>query len=162
MNEFTGGVLLAQTRKLERIVKGVRSAARRVHDGIADLPNLELRMRPDPEGELGTGVFAGFRDKAQRDRFVSLLKNSGVPAGGPGGSVVLPLQPHIQAKRTVHPNWPSFQTARGKAMQYGPDSCRKTVAILDRFGGPAIHPKYTTKDTDRVIAAFRNAYKQVM
>ncbi len=33
MSEFTGGVLLAQTRKLDTIVGGVRAAAGRVYAG---------------------------------------------------------------------------------------------------------------------------------
>lgn len=161
MNEFTGGVLLAQLRKLDRIVSGVRSAARRVYEGIADLEGVELRMRPDPEGELGTGVFLGFRGKAQRDRLVAALKAEGVPAGGPAGSVILPLLPHIQKKVTLHPNWPSFTTARGKAIRYGPETCPRTVGILERFGGPTMDPKFTRRDTDRIIAAVRKVYPEV-
>ncbi|MDZ4800276.1 MAG: DegT/DnrJ/EryC1/StrS family aminotransferase [Bryobacteraceae bacterium] len=158
MNEFTGGVLLAQVRKLDRIVAGVRAGARRVYEGIADLPGLELRMRPDPAGELGTGVFVGFRDKARRDRFVAGLRAEGIPAGGPGGSVVLPLLPHVQKKSTVHPAWPSFTSERGKAIHYGPESCRRTVSILDRFGGPTMGPRLTRDDTDRIVAAVRHVY----
>jgi 8-amino-3,8-dideoxy-alpha-D-manno-octulosonate transaminase len=161
MSEFTGGVLLAQTRKLDRIVAGVRSAARRVYDGIADLPGIELRKRPDPEGELGTGIFFGFRGKPQRDAFVAALKAEGVPAAGPNGSVILPLLPHIQKKVTLHPAWPSFNSPRGKAIQYGPETCRRTVQILERFGGPTIDPKFTKRDTDQIIAAVRKVYPEI-
>src|SRR5215469_1244553 len=38
MNEFTGGVLLAQIRKLDTIIGAVRANARRVYAGIRDLP----------------------------------------------------------------------------------------------------------------------------
>jgi 8-amino-3,8-dideoxy-alpha-D-manno-octulosonate transaminase len=161
MNEFTGGVLLAQTRKLDRIVAGVRAAAKRVYEGIADLQGIELRKRPDPEGELGTGVFLGFKGKEQRDRFVAALRAEGVPAGGPGGSVILPLLPHIQKKITVHPNWPSFNTPRGKAIRYGPETCRRTVQILERFGGPTMDPKFTRREADRIVAAVRKVYPEI-
>jgi 8-amino-3,8-dideoxy-alpha-D-manno-octulosonate transaminase len=158
MNEFTGGVLLAQTRKMDRIISGVRNAAKRVYEGIADLPDIELRKRPDPEGELGTGVFLGFKGKEQRDKFVAALKAEGVPAGGPGGSVILPLLPHVQKKITVNSNWPSFNTPHGRAIQYGPETCPKTVAILNRFGGPLMDPKYTRADADYIVAAVRKVY----
>ena len=59
LNEFSGGVLLAQARKLDTIVEAVRSHARRVYEGIRDLPGLHLRHLPDPEGELGSAVFLG-------------------------------------------------------------------------------------------------------
>jgi 8-amino-3,8-dideoxy-alpha-D-manno-octulosonate transaminase len=162
MNEFTGGVLLAQTRKLDTIVQAVRTNAKRVYDGIADLKGVELRARPDPAGELGTGVFIGFRDKAQRDRYLAAMKAEGIPTGAPGGSVILPLLPHIQKKVTLHPSWPSFNTPRGRSMQYGPESCRKTVEILNRFAGVVIDPKYTKKDTDDIVAAIRKVYPAVM
>lgn len=161
MSEFTGGILLAQTRKLDRIVSSVRAAARRVYDGIADLPALELRQRPDPAGELGAGVFLGFKGKEERDKFVAGLRADGVPAGGPGGSVILPLLPHIQKKVTANSNWPSFNTPRGKAIRYGPETCPRTVAILGRFGGPLIDPKYTKADTDYIVAAVRKVYGKI-
>ena len=40
MNEFTGGVLLAQLRKLDTIIGDVRRNARRVYGGIRDLPGV--------------------------------------------------------------------------------------------------------------------------
>jgi 8-amino-3,8-dideoxy-alpha-D-manno-octulosonate transaminase len=60
MSEFTGGVVLAQLRKLDRIAAAVRANARLVHDGLRDLPNAKFRLLPDPEGELGAGVFLDF------------------------------------------------------------------------------------------------------
>src|SRR5262249_58585799 len=54
MSEFTGGVLLAQLRKLDTIVGGFRRHARRVYEGIADLPAPSLRPRPDPGGDTGS------------------------------------------------------------------------------------------------------------
>jgi dTDP-4-amino-4,6-dideoxygalactose transaminase len=47
MNEFSGGVLLAQLRKLDMITASVRSNARYVYEGIRDLPGLHLRHLPD-------------------------------------------------------------------------------------------------------------------
>jgi hypothetical protein len=71
--------------------------------------------------------------------------------------VVLPTHPQVMAKRTVHPNWPSWQSERGKAMRYGPETCPKTIDILSRFGGVGIDPKWTSKETDQVVAAIRKA-----
>ena len=48
MSEFTGGVLLAQLRKLDAIVTAVHDAARRVHQGICDIPGIRLRPWPTP------------------------------------------------------------------------------------------------------------------
>src|SRR5262249_40516253 len=61
MSEFTAAVLLAQLRKLDQIVSALRANARRVYEGLRDLPGLHLRQRPDPDGELGVGIYLSFR-----------------------------------------------------------------------------------------------------
>ena len=65
MNEFTGGVLLAQIRKLDTIIAAVRTNAARVYAGVRSLRGVELRLLPDPAGELGTGASAS-RPRAAR------------------------------------------------------------------------------------------------
>ena len=162
INEFTGGVLLAQTRKLDRIIGAVRSNAQRVYEGVRDLPGIRFRRRYDPQGELGTGVFMDFGNKPRRDRFLAAMKAENVPASAPGGSVVLPTQPHIIAKHTLHPAWPSFTSERGKAIQYGPEICPRTLDILGRFGGVLMGPKFSRSDVDDIIAAVRKVYPEVM
>jgi hypothetical protein len=90
------------------------------------------------------------------------MRAENVPAAGPGGSVVLPLQPHIMAKRTVHPAWPSFTSERGRAIRYGAETCPRTVDVLNRFGGVMMDPKHTRADIADVIAAIRKVYPEVM
>jgi dTDP-4-amino-4,6-dideoxygalactose transaminase len=161
MNEFSGGVLLAQIRKIDRIIGDARSHAQRLYEAARDLPGVEFRQLPDPQGEIGAAVFLGFADQKQRDAWIAGMKAEGVLAQPPGGSVVLPLVPQIMAKRTLHPAWPSFNTPRGKAMQYGPETCPRTIAILNRFAGVPIDPKWTKADNDRVVAAMRKVYGAV-
>jgi 8-amino-3,8-dideoxy-alpha-D-manno-octulosonate transaminase len=162
MSEFTAAVLLAQLRKLDRIVAEVRAKARRVYAGIRDLPGLVLRRRPDPDGELGSAVFLVFGDTPQRDRFLTAMKAENVPAHAPSGSVLLPAQPYIEQKRTVHPAWPSFQSPRGKSIRYGPECCTRSSDILKRFAGVGLDPKYTESDTADIVAAIRKVYPRVV
>ena len=162
MNEFTGGVLLAQLRKLDTIVAAVRRNARRVYDGIDDLPGIRLRRLPDPAGELGTGVFLGFPSKDYRDRFSAGMKAEGVPVSAPGGSVILPVVPEIEKKVTVTPRWPSFASERGRNIRYGRECCPRTIDILGRYAGVMIGPKYTPRDTDDVVAAIRKVYPGIV
>ncbi len=161
LNEFSGGVLLAQLRKLDRIVADVRANGARVYEGIRDLPGIRLRRLPDPAGELASAVFLGFDSKARRDRFMAMMKAENVPVGPPGGSVILPTQPHIENKVTVHPAWPSFTSERGRAIQYGAACCPRTIDILSRFAGPSLDPKMTRRDTDDIVAAIRKVYPRV-
>jgi len=155
MNEFSGGVLLAQLRKLDTIVRDVRANARRVYDGIRDLPNLSLRHLPDPDGELGAGIYLGFKDKEQRQLFTVAMKEANVPVSPPAGSVLLPIQEYVEQKRTVHSAWPSFTSLRGRSIQYGPSCCPRTIDILNRYAGVLMDPKFSKQDTKDIVAAIR-------
>jgi 8-amino-3,8-dideoxy-alpha-D-manno-octulosonate transaminase len=95
MSEFTGAVLLAQLRKLDTVVNDVRKNARRVYEGIRDLPGLNLRLLPDPAGELGSGIYVNLKTKAVRDRFMAAMKAENVQAEPPAATELLPTQPHI-------------------------------------------------------------------
>jgi len=161
MNEFTGGVLLARVRKLDTIIGAVRANARRVYDGIRNLPGLHLRHLPDPAGELGTGIFLGFKTKEECRRYAGAMRAENVPVSNPGGSIVLPLVPEIEAKVTLSPAWPSFASPRGKAIRYGKECCPRTVDILSRFAGVLMSPKYTPQDTADAVAAIRKVYPAI-
>lgn len=158
MNEFSGGVLLAQLRKLDTIVGAVRAHAQRVYEGVRDLPGIRFRKLPDAKGELGSAVFLAFQNKERCDRFIELMKAENVPVAKPGGSVILPVLPHVENKVTAHHAWPSFNSPRGKEIQYGAASCPRTIDILSRFAGPSLDPKFTRQDTADIVAAIRKVY----
>ncbi len=158
MSEFTGAVMGAQLRKLDGIVAASRQRARRVREAISDLPGIQLRRMPDPDGDLGYGVYFKLADKQQRDKFMSAIRAENVNAGPIGGSVILPTAPHIEKKVTLHPGWPSFNTPEGKAIRYGKECCPQTLDIYDRFVGVRIDPKMSEQDVDDIIAAVTKVY----
>jgi 8-amino-3,8-dideoxy-alpha-D-manno-octulosonate transaminase len=158
MSEFTGAVLLAQLRKLDTIVAALRGHVRRVYQGIADLPGLHLRHRPDAEGEIGTNVWLGFGSVVERDRFLKLMQAENVPGSTPLGVALLPIQPAVEHKLTSHPNWPSFASERGQAIRYGAECCPRTIAIHQRFAGITLDPKFSTSDVEDVVAAIRKVH----
>jgi 8-amino-3,8-dideoxy-alpha-D-manno-octulosonate transaminase len=162
MNEFTGGVLLAQLRKLDQIVHAVRANARRVYEGLHDLAGLRLRHRPDPEGELGSAVFLDLGTRQERDRFLAAMKAENVPAQPPTGSVLLPVEPYIEGKAVPHRAWPTFRSERGRSIRYGAACCPRTIDILGRFAGVALDPKFTPADTDDIVAAIRKVYPRIV
>ena len=122
----------------------------------------DLRGLPDPQGELGSAVFVGFESKTQCERFRAAMKAENVPASLPGGSAILPIAPHVEHKRTVHPAWPSFTSERGRAIRYGAECCPRTIDILSRFAGVSLDPTFTRSDTDDIVAAIRKVYPQVL
>lgn len=158
MSEFTAAVLRAQLRKLETICQAVRSNWRKVREGIADLPELKLRKTPDVDGDLGVAVFIDMGTRQRRDRFLRAIRAEGFQAGGPAGSVILPIDPRVEHKRTIHPEWPSFRSPRGQEIRYGAECCPRTIDILNRHAGVAIGPKYSEQDVADVIKAIRKVY----
>ena len=114
MNEFTGAILKAQEQDLETICKAVRSNARKVREGIADLPGLKLRKTPDLEGDLGVTVFLDHGTRQRRDRFLRALRAEGIAASGPGGSVILPIDERVENKVDRPPRLAQLQHAAGK------------------------------------------------
>jgi len=158
MSEFTAAVLRAQLRKLETICQAVRSNWRKVREGIADLPDLKLRKTPDVEGDLGVAVFIDMGTRQRRDRFLRAIRAEGFSAGGPAGSVILPIDPRVEHKRTIHPEWPSFRSQRGQEIRYGAECCPRTMDILGRHAGVMIGPKYTEQDIADMIKAIRKVY----
>jgi len=162
MSEFTGGVMLAQLRKLDTIIGSSRANARRIYEGVRDLPGIRFRKLPDPDGDIGAAVFVGFDTKERCSRYMAAMKAEGVPARLPGGSVVLPTLPYIEKKVTVHPAWPTWSSPRGKSIQYGAASCPRTIDILRRFAGVSMDPKFTRQDVDDIIAAIRKVYPTIV
>ncbi len=158
MNEFTGAVLKGQEQKLETICSRLRANARKVREGIADLPGLKLRKSHDQEGDLGVTVYLDHGSRRQRDLFHRALAAEGIRPSGPTGSVILPTIPRIENKQTVHPDLPPFNTPQGKAIRYGAECCPRTIDIINRFGGVIMDPNFSEKDVDDIIKAIRKVY----
>ncbi|MCP4259231.1 MAG: DegT/DnrJ/EryC1/StrS family aminotransferase [Planctomycetes bacterium] len=162
MNEFTGAVLGAQLSKLDTMVAQLRHNGQTVYNGIKNLSGIRLRHRPDPKGDIGYGVYFEMKDKATRDRCIQTLRKRRVPASTLSGSVMLPVHESVINKRTRHPNWPSFNSPQGKKIKYGPDSCRQTLGIFDRFVQVRIGPKYTKRINDYIIDSIRDVYNSLV
>ena len=161
MTEWQGGVMLEQIRKLDDIIRRSRAVATRIKDGVSNVPGIKLRKEPDPDGCLGDSVYVEFASRQQRDRFLGAMKAENVPAGPPGGSVILPVQPYIEKKLTTHPNWPTWTVGRGRTVKYGAHTCPRTIDIHSRFGGVSFDPGMSERDCDDVIAAIHKVYPAV-
>jgi 8-amino-3,8-dideoxy-alpha-D-manno-octulosonate transaminase len=162
MSEFTGAVLGAQLTKLDSMLAQLRANARAIYDGIQNLAGIYLRHRPDPEGDIGYAVYFEMKDKAMRDRCIRELRNRKVPASTLTGSVLLPIEESVINKRTRHPAWPSFNSPEGKRIEYGPNSCRQTLDVFDRFVQVRVGAKYTERINNYIIDAVREVYSALV
>ena len=103
-------------------------------------------------------VFLDLGTKARRDKFLRAMAAEGVPASPPGGSVILPADPRIEKKSTIHPAWPSFQSPEGKAIRYGRETCPRTIDILGRAAGVMMDPNFSDEDLKDVARAIRKVF----
>ncbi|MHC4203422.1 MAG: DegT/DnrJ/EryC1/StrS family aminotransferase [Planctomycetota bacterium] len=162
MSEFTGAVLGAQLSKLDTMLAKLRGNARTIYDGIEKLAGIRLRHHPDPEGDIGYAVYFEMRDKAMRDRCIRQLRQRKVPASTMTGSVLLPIAESVINKRTRHPDWPSFNSEEGRKIKYGPDSCRQTLGIFDRFVQVRVGATYTERINNYIVDNIRRVYKNLV
>ena len=162
MSEYTGAVMRAQLRKLDRIVADFRDKGTRVAEGIQDLPGIQFRKLSDPQGGLRSSVYFRTAGKAERDRFIKALQAENVPATEMEGSVLLPLESFIEKKQTVEGGWPSFASTEQKAISYGSGCCPRSIDIWERYVGVGMDPKYSDQDVADIIAAVRKVYPVVM
>jgi 8-amino-3,8-dideoxy-alpha-D-manno-octulosonate transaminase len=162
MSEFTGAVLGVQLSKLDSMLAQLRRNAEAIYNGIENLAGIRTRQRPDPEGDIGYGVYFDMKDKAGRDRCIQELRRRKIPASTLTGSVLLPVEESIINKRTRHPNWPSFNSPEGKKIKYGPDTCRQTLEIFDRFVQVRVGAKYSQRINDYIIDGIREVHKSLM
>lgn len=161
MSEFTGAVLGAQLPKLDGMIAAMRGHADAIRTSLEGVPGLVWRTAPDPRGDTGYGVYFEAPNKAARDHCIHALQQVNVPASTLTGSVLLPLEEAVIAKRARHTDWPSFTSPAGRAIQYGPEMCRQTLEVFDRFVQVRLGPRYTQRITDHIAAAIRRVWQEV-
>jgi len=164
MSEFTGAVMCAQLRKLDRIVADFRDKTGRITKGIQDLPGIQFRKSNDPAGSVGSAVYIRTTGKAQRDRFIAALEAENVPAMKMEGSVILPTVPYVEQKQNpnLDGSWPSFSSPSAKALKFGASCCPRSLEIYDRYAGVQMDPQYSDQDVADIIAAVRKVYGAVV
>jgi len=131
--ELQAAVLLAQFRKLPRIVAHLRANKRRYKEIIADVPGLEFRELTDPEGDCATmlTVILPSEDLARK-----IAADLGTKVAADAGWHVYANMEQILEQRTVTaekcPFTCSPYTVRGGAMRYFKGMLPRTDALLAR------------------------------
>lgn len=131
MTELTAAVLLAQLRKVDAIRAHLHANKRRFKAGIADLPGLEFRELPDPEGELAT-LLTVFLPNEEIARRVAKALGSKVVADS--GWHVYSNMEHLLDRRTVTPEGCPFTCPyyKGPEVKYWKGMLPQTDALLSR------------------------------
>jgi|YNPNPStandDraft_1061719.scaffolds.fasta_scaffold46868_1 dTDP-4-amino-4,6-dideoxygalactose transaminase len=133
MTELSAAVLLAQLRKLPRILAELRQTKARLKAAIADVPGVTFRHITDPEGEIATilTVFLPSEEVARR-----VAAELGTKVVADSGWHVYSNMEHILNQRTVTPERCPFTcpyyTSKGGAIRYEKGMLPRTDALLAR------------------------------
>lgn len=131
--ELQAAVLLAQLRKLPRIVNHLRANKRRYKEIIAEVPGLEFRELTDPEGDCATMLTVILPSEAIAR---SLAKELGTKVAADAGWHVYSNMEQILEQRTVTPQKCPFTcspyTSKGGNMRYFKGMLPRTDALLAR------------------------------
>ena len=118
--------------------------------------------RPDGSAqEVVVWCSNDYLGQGQNPVVLEAMKAENVSCRPPAGSVILPVQAYIEKKLTAHRNWPTWTVGRGKTVQYGADSCPRTIDIHNRFAGVSLNPGLSEADCDDVVAAIRKVFPAV-
>ena len=131
LTELAAAVLLAQLRKLDTILSNLRANKNRLKEAIADLPGLEFRELPDPEGECGTllTVFLPSEEVARK-----VAEELGTKVVADSGWHVYANMEQILEKRTITPEGCPFTCPyyEGGEVEYRAGMLPQTDDLLSR------------------------------
>ena len=131
--ELQAAVLLPQFRKLPRIVSHLRANKKRFKELIAELPGIEFRELPDPNGDCATMLTVILPDEEVARRIAQGL---GTKVAADAGWHVYNNMEQILEQRTITPEKCPFScspyTSQGGEMRYWKGMLPRTDALLSR------------------------------
>ena len=157
MSELQGAVALAQIRKASTIVRGYRTAFRRIMNAL-DLPGgIKLQRLSDPEGVVGTNLVIFMPDVEKTKWATKAMAAEGVSAGGIYDAKIKNWHiythwDHVLGQKAVAPDglpWSGVKPSERPA--YAKDMCPQTLDYLSRSIMISINEHFSAADC-RAIA----------
>jgi 8-amino-3,8-dideoxy-alpha-D-manno-octulosonate transaminase len=130
MNELTGAVALAQTRKINGILAQLQAKKGKLKSMISDIPGISFRRINDPEGECATLLSLLFEDKAAADKFCAKIGSK--PISHSGWHVYNNMEQILEKKTATEYNCPYVCEAYGQNIEYRAHMLPQTDGILER------------------------------
>lgn len=157
MNELSAAVLVAQERKLDRLVGDMRALHGRLADGLGRIEGAELRHADDPGATNGAFLITTWPTAEMARDLVAETKRAGVTAVPHGlnnlafedwGLHLYDANPSLVHKRGVdrsgHP-WTHPANAFAEAYGYGHGALPRADDLFDRSSLLAVPPSMSTE-----------------
>ena len=129
MTELEGAVLLAQVRRVAAIREHLSANATLVRSIIEEVPAIEFRELPDPEGDLATHLVVIFPSQRMAERVTAELGS--ITLDRSGWHVYSHME-HLLARRTATERGYPFHQAGHEAPGYRVGMLPATDALLAR------------------------------
>lgn len=161
MGELEGAAILAQFRKLDKIVGICRKNHAKVREHLKNNRHFRIRYM---EGDCGITVFMLFDTREEAVKFEECLKAEGVITGATSACRnLIPAYP-VASKKLVHDALPPFGKGfDGEHIVYDNKCCPHTDRIVERYVAFGIGPQYTDENINQLLKAIdkvsENLYK---
>ena len=174
MSELTSAVLLAQLKKLDKIVEAMRRSKWSIRRRLEDIPGLEFREIVDQDGDSGPFLITIFPDPETCLKFTEALVAEGIK-GEKGSTVCLPMKdwgfhwyfynPSLLLKTSNSKDgFPWSHPANEFAKEY--DYRHGTLPTCDDLAARSailsIASVLTEQDEDDIVAAFKKVAAEVV
>jgi len=151
MSELQGAVLLAQLRKLDKLLDICRGYHKKIREHLKNNKHFKIRYM---DGDCGITVFMLFKTKEEAARFEACLKAEGVTTGATSACRNLLPEYPIRNKKMAHDALPPFGKGfAGEFVSYDPECCPRTNSIVERYVAFAVGPQYTDRNIDDILKA---------
>jgi len=168
MSELSGAVLLAQLKKLDKLLSLMRRNQKIILNGIKEIKGIKVRPVNDPEGDVGICVIFYLPKEEIMDEFVTALQAEGiaaagrskigVAAGGPSKAVpdwhIYSYWNHVISKATPTKEGCPYTCPyyKGNAPDnYSNDMCPKTLEYLKRSIHLDVPAQLTEEDCKMIV-----------
>ena len=163
MAEITGALAAVQLRRLDGILAAMRENKRRVKGLLSDLPGLEFRETPDPQGDGGSALTFFLDSPDLAVEFAEALRAEGIPAGQVYGGRPVYANPQILARRTAWERGCPFNCAEHPTdVRYFMGMCPRSEDLLRRSVAIGIGPRYEERDCHDIVRAVRKVARGLL
>lgn len=173
MSEVAAAVLAAQEAKIERIVAEMQRASRRLYAGLAGVPDVRLRHRPDPAGDNGSFVLMTWPDAEHARRIVHQTRALGVRSTlGSLNNLAMEdwglhlyynnrnLVQRVGTNPRGYP-WTDSANAFANDYEYGKGALPRADDLFSRSSLIAVSPALTDDAIDRIVDAYYHAARDL-
>lgn len=156
LTELGGAIATVQLQKLPGLLAAMRANKRRILTEIGQVPGLEPRRTPDPDGDGSSSITWFAPDAGTAVRMVAALRAEGVPAVQFYDGKPVYANPAVLARRTASNKGGPWHCAEHPCqVTYAMGMCPQTEALVARNVTVGVGAQYTAADCDDVAAAVR-------